>query len=151
MIQAWLVVAPNSKLYTVSTVLFNKDVGANVTVKNCMSHFYMFVPTKATVELASGNTGYAQGIGIILCSFTNCSIKYPVVPVYYCPGHPSNTISLGALKFYVGFKKVKPEILEHCEFINPQGCYWKYSYQTQNNLGYLQINICQIKSSNIQE
>ena len=36
-------------------------------------------------------TEQGQVIGIILCIFTNCSIIYPVVAVYYCPGHTSNT------------------------------------------------------------
>ena len=104
-------VAPTSKFYTVSTVLFHKDGGANVSVTNFMSHFSMFVPTKATVKLANGNTGHAQGIGIVLCRFPNCLIIYPVGPVYYCPVHPSNTIPSGALKFYIGFKKVTSEPL----------------------------------------
>ena len=65
-------------------------------------------------------TGHAQGIGIILCRFTNCSIIYPVGPVYYCPGQTSNTISSGALKFYIGFKKVTSETLEHCDFVESQ-------------------------------
>ena len=63
-----------------------------------MSHFSMFLPTKATVKLANGNTGNAQVIGIILCIFPNCYIMYTVVPVYYfqvtlpTPSHqmPSN-------------------------------------------------------------
>ena len=84
-------VAPPSKCYTVYNVLFHKDVGANVAVTNWMSHFSMFVPPKATVKLANGNTGHAQGIGDILCRFPKCLIIYPVVPVYYCPVHPSNT------------------------------------------------------------
>ena len=92
-----------TKVYTISTVLFHKDEGANVAVTNCMSHFSMFVPTKATAKLANRNTGHAQEIGIILCRFTNCSVIYPVGPVYYCPGHTSNTISSGPLKFYIGF------------------------------------------------
>ena len=103
MLQTWLVVAPPSKFYTVSTVLFHKDGGANFAVTNCMSRFSIFVPTKFTVNLANGNTGHVQGIGIIICRFPNCSIIYPVGPVYYCPGHPSNTISSGDLKFYIGF------------------------------------------------
>ena len=48
MLQDLLVVAPPSKFYTVSTVLFHKYGGANVEVTNCMSHFSMFVPTKDT-------------------------------------------------------------------------------------------------------
>ena len=72
MLQAWLVVAPPSKFYTVSTVLFHKYGGANVAITNYMSHFSMFVSTKATVKLANGNTGHDQGIGIILCCFPNC-------------------------------------------------------------------------------
>ena len=137
-------VAPPTKFYTVSTVLFHKDGGANVAVTNCMSHFSMFVPTKATVKLSNGNTGHAQGIGIILCRFPNCSIIYPVGPVYYCPGHPSNTISSGALKFYIGFKKVTFEPLEHCDLVDPQGSSWRLPYQTRNNLDYLQLEIVKI-------
>ena len=92
MLQDLLVVDPPSKFYTASTVLFCKDEGANVTVTNLMSRFYMFVPTKATDKLDNGNKRNAQGIGIILCCFPNCSIIYPVGPVYYLPGHPYNTI-----------------------------------------------------------
>ena len=92
--------------HTVYTVLFHKYVGANVEVKNSMSYFYMFVPTKATVKSANRNTGHAQVIGIVSCHFTNCPFIYPVGTVYYCPGHPSNTISLGDLKFYVGFQRL---------------------------------------------
>ena len=121
-------VAPPTKVYTVSTVLFYKDEGVNVAVTNCMSHFSMFVPTKATVKLANGNTGHAQGIGVILCRFPNCSIIYPVGPVYYCPGHPSNTISSGTLKFHIGFKNVTSEPLEHCHFVDPQGRSWRSPY-----------------------
>ena len=144
MLQAWLVVAPPSIFYTISTLLFHKYGGANVAVTNCMSHFSMFVPTNATVKLANGNMGHAQGIGIILCCFTNCSIIHPVGTVYYCPGHPSNTISSGALKFYIGFKKVTYEPLEHCDFVDPQGRSWRSPYQTRNNLDYLQLKIFRI-------
>ena len=103
MLQVWLVVALTSKFYTLSTVLFHKDGGAKFSVTNYMSHFSMFVPTKSTVKLENENTGHAQGIGIILCRFTNCLIIYTVGIVYYCPGHPSNTLSLGALKFFICF------------------------------------------------
>ena len=90
-------------------MLFNKDGGENFGVKNCMSHFHMIVPTKANVKLANIKMVYAQGIGIILCYFYNYPIIYPVGTVYYCPGQPYNTVSLFALKFYVGFQKVKYE------------------------------------------
>ena len=83
----------------------------------------MFVPTKGTVKLANGNMVHDQGIGIILCHFPKCSIIYTFVPVYYFPGHPSNTILSGALKFYVGFQKVTYEPLEHCDSVEPKGSY----------------------------
>ena len=102
-------VIPPSKFYTASNVLFHKYEGDNAVVKNCMSHFSMFFPTKVTVKLANGNTGHTQGVGIILCRFPNCSIIYQERTVYYCPGHPSNTISSDALKFYASFKKVTYE------------------------------------------
>ena len=90
-----------------------------------MSRFSIFFPTKATVKLANGNTVHAQGIGIILCRFTNYLIIYPVGPVYYCPGHPFNTISSCALKLYTGFKNITSEPLEIFDFVDPQGCYWR--------------------------
>ena len=68
----WLVLAPPSKFYKVSPVLFHKDGGANVAVTSFMSHFSLFVPTKAAVKLANGNMGHAQLIGIILCRFSKC-------------------------------------------------------------------------------
>ena len=104
-------VAPSSILYKVSIVLFHKYVRDIVAVTNCMSHFSMFVPTKSDVKLANGNKGHAQVIGIILCHFTNLPIIYPVVTVYYCPDHPSNTISSGDLKFHLGFQNITSEIL----------------------------------------
>ena len=79
----------------------------------------MFVPTKATVKLVNGNTWHNQWIGIILCWFTHCSIIYPVVPIYYFPGHSPNTISSVALNLYVGSQKVASEILDHCDFCWP--------------------------------
>ena len=103
MLQDSLVVAPPSNFYTVSAVLFHKDGGANFAVTNCMSHFSMSVPTKDTLKLANGNTGHAQGIGIVLCCFHNCSIIYPVETFYYCRVQPSKNISSGALKFYISF------------------------------------------------
>ena len=133
--------SPPSKNYTVSTVLFHKYGGFNVEVTNCISKFSMFIPTNATVKLANGNTGHYQGIGIVLCRFTNCFIVYTVGPVYYFPCHPSNTISSGDLKLYVGFQKVESEPLEHCKFFYPRGFYWRSPYQTQNNLDFLQIEI----------
>ena len=104
-----------------------------------MSQFSVFVPINSTVKLANGNTGHAQGIEIILCRFPKCLIIYSVGPVYYCPGHPFNTISSGDLKFYIGFKKVTSETLEHCDFVEPKGCYWRSLYQTRNNPEYLQL------------
>ena len=122
-------------------MLLHKDGGANVAVKNCMSHFYMFVPTKSTVKLAIGNKRHDQGIEIILCNFPNCPIIYPVVSIYYCPDHPSNNISPVALKNFIGFQKVTSDPIEHCDFVDPQGCSWISPYQNQNNLDYLQIEI----------
>ena len=118
-------VAPSSNFYIVSTVLFHKYGGANVSVKNGMSQFSINLPTKETVKLANGNRVHAQGIGILLCRFTNYPIIYEAGTVYYCPGYPSNTISSGALKFYISFQKVTSEPLEHCEFF----CrYWRSPY-----------------------
>ena len=92
MLQTRLVVNPSSKVYTISTMLFHKYGGENVGVTNSLSHFSLFVPTRSNMKLDYDNKGNSQGNGIVLCQFPNCTIIYPVVPVYYCPGHPSNTI-----------------------------------------------------------
>ena len=60
-------------------------------------------------------------------------------PVYYFPGHPLNNISSGTLKLYVGCQKVTSEPIDHCDFVDPQGRYWRSPYHNQNNLDYLQI------------
>ena len=62
------------KTYTVSTVLFYEYGGANFAVTNCMSHFSMFVQTKATVKLANVNTGHAQVIGIFFVIFVTVTL-----------------------------------------------------------------------------
>ena len=61
--------------------------------------------------------------------------------VYYFPAHPYNTISLGALTVYVGSKKVTSELIEHCDFVDPQGFSWISPYHTQKNVDHLQIEI----------
>ena len=152
MIQAWLVVAPTSIFYTVYSVLFHGYGGSNVSVTNCMSHFSWFVSTKAIVELDHGNTGNSQVIGIILCRFPNCSIIYPVVSVYYCPGYPYNTISSGVPKFYVVFQYFTSEPLDNCDFVDPEGSSFRSLHKTQNNLYYIQIEVFKVtpqKDSNI--
>ena len=133
-------VSPSSKFYTVSTVFFHKDGRENVAFTNCISHFYIFVPTKATTKLANVNMVNDQEIEIILCCFTNCSIIYPLGPVYYFQGYPSNTISSSALKFYIGLKKVTYKLLEHCDFVDLQGLSWRSIYtdvQCRNTNKYL--------------
>ena len=139
-----MVVAPPSKFYIVSTILFHKDRGENVAVTNFMSHFSMSVPTKATVKLYNGNMGHSQGIRVIFCCFPSCPIIYPVRPVYYCPVCHSSTISSVSLKNYSGFKKFTSEPLEHYDFVDPQGRSWRSPYQTRNNLDYLQLEIVKI-------
>ena len=116
MLQALLMVAPSSIFYAFSIVLFHKYEGYNISVTNCMSHFYMFVLTKANVKLDHGNMGHTQAIGVFLYFLPNCPVIYPLVPVYYFLGQPYITISPGALKFYVGFQRFTTEPLEHCNF-----------------------------------
>ena len=140
MLQDWLGVSPSSKFYTIPTVLFHKDEGSKDAVKNCMSHFSMFVPTQATVKLFNVYMGHAKRIAIILCSIPNPPIIYPMVPIYYFPGHPCNTISSGAIKFYVGFQNFRSELIEHCDFVYPHVCSWISPYQTQK-LDFLQKEI----------
>ena len=90
----------------------------------------MIVSTKSTVKLANEKTGHVQVIGISLFRFPSFPIKYPVGQVYYFQGYHSNTISLGALKYYVGFQKATSEPLEHCDFVDPTGRSWISTYQT---------------------
>ena len=144
MLQAWLEVAPSLKNIQYQLCCFLNTEDNKIGVKNYMSHISVFFPNKATVKLDNVNTVHSQGIVIILCHFPNWPIIYPVIPVYYCICHPSNKISLCALKFYVGFQKVTSEPVEHCDFVDPQGSSWISPYRNQNNLDYLQVDF-QIK------
>ena len=127
MLESGLVVNNSSKCYTSSTVFFHKDEGYNVVVTN-LSHIFLCLSHPNPKEL-----------GLFYVIFQNFPIIYPVVPVYYLPGHPSNTISQGDLKMLIGFQKVTSETLEHCDFVVPQVRSWRSLYQTQNNLDYIQI------------
>ena len=98
------------------------------------------------MKLANGNTGHAQVILIILCLFINCYIIYSARPAYYLPGHHSNTISLGDLKFYVGFQKFTSETIGKFDFIDSLGRYWRSPYQTQHNLDYLHIEMVKVNA-----
>ena len=124
--------------------MFHKDGGANFSVKNCMSHFSVFVPAKATVKMANGNKEHVQRSGIVSCRVPKCSIIYPVLSVYYFPGRSSITISSGSLKFYVVFQNFTSESLEHCGFVDPHGHSWRSPYQTQINIDYIQIEIVKV-------
>ena len=88
----------------IRTYIYRMFLMPNTVRKDMSPYDYM---TKFTCV----NMGHAQVIGIVLCWFPNCSIIYLVWPVYYCPGHPSNTISSGDLKFYVGFQKLLLNLL----------------------------------------
>ena len=129
-----------SKFYTVSTVLFHKYGVVNAAVINCMSQFSISPPTMETRDIS-------QGIGIILCRFPNWSIIDRAGPVYYCIGHPFNTISSSSLKFYIGFQKVTSEPIEHFVFFYPQGHSWRSPNQNQNNLDNIQMEFCQSQPS----
>ena len=138
MIQVLIVVALSSNFYTLSTVLFHKYGGANVGVTNCMSHFSIFVPTKANFKLSNGNTVHAQVIGVISCHFLNYPVINPVVLVYYYyPGYRSNTISFVAKTFYVGLLKVASEPILYCGCVDTQGRTLRSPYHTWKILFYL--------------
>ena len=125
-------------------MFFCQDRRSNVAFKNWISWFSMFVPTKDTMKIANGNIVQSKGIGMIYWHFTNCSIIYPVGPVYYCPRHSPNTISPVALNVYVGSQKVASEPLEYCDFFDLHGCSWVSHEHTHNNLYYLQIYLVKV-------
>ena len=89
-------------------------------------------PNQGHCEICYWKQGTFPSNWYVLRCFTNCSIIYPVGPVYYFLGHPYKTISSGALKFYVVFKNMTSEPLDHCEFVDPQGNHFISPYQTQN-------------------
>ena len=85
----------------------------NILVSQIVCHTFLCSSQPRPMWLANGNMGHAQVIGIILCSFPNCPIIYPVGTVYYfqitlpTPFHrvPSNVMLV--------FKKFTSEPLEH--------------------------------------
>ena len=74
-IDQWLLLP---KYFIHYLLFFHKYGGTDFGFTNFMSHFLMFVPTKANVKFSSRNMGHDQEIGIILCSFLNFPIIYPV-------------------------------------------------------------------------
>ena len=101
-------------------MLFHKDEGDHVGFTELMSCLSVLLPTKANLKLDHGNTRHSQVIRIILYYFHKFPVIYTLGPVYYFPGHTSNSVLLDALKCYVGFQKVASENLEHCDLVYPQ-------------------------------
>ena len=93
MIQAWILVAPFSKIYTVSTVLFHKYGGANVRVKNWMSHFSMFVPTKVNVKLVMKKRNTPKKLGLSYVSPLTYPLYLQQDQFITVQVHPYNSIS----------------------------------------------------------
>ena len=124
-------------------MFFNKYGGLNIVITNWFLNFSILVPTRANINFYDGNTGHAQVIGIILCKFPNCSNIYTLGPVYYCTDHPSNTISLDALKFHFGFKRFD---LNHLNTVN----LWtlKASLGGQNMRQKIIFTICRFRLLN---
>ena len=111
MLQAWLVVAPSSRFYTFSIVLFHKYTGENVAVTNCMSHFLMFVPTKSDVKLSNGNMEPAQEIGIIYFNLRTVTLYtqwYQFIIVQVTLPIPSHWVTSN---FILVFKRLHLNIL----------------------------------------
>ena len=123
-IQAWMLVASSSKFYTVSTVLFHKYVGANVAVKNCMSHFLHLSQPRSPWNWLMETRYMPKELVIFFVAFLT-------VPLYIQWNHfiifhvnlptPSHQVPSN---FMLDFKKVTSEPLEHCNFIDPQGRSW---------------------------
>ena len=88
-----MAVSSSSKLHTVSTVLFRAYLVAIVEVTNFLFRFSMIFLTKANTKLDNVKIVNSQVIGIISFHFTKFPIIYPVEPIYYCTGNPSNIIS----------------------------------------------------------
>ena len=78
--ECWLLLIRNFIQFKLS--FFHKHGGEYFGVTNCLWHLSMFFPTRSNVKSTDGNTGHTQGIGIILCWFTNCTIIYTVGPFY---------------------------------------------------------------------
>ena len=150
MLPSWLVLNHSSKCIHYLLCFF-----INTEDKNLLSqitcHIFLYIwPTKATVELANGNTVYSQLVGVALCHLTKYSIIYLVVQVYCFPSRPSNTTSLLLSIFMLVFKRLHLNLLNIVIFY-PRGHSWRSTYHTKKNVYYLWIEICQVQPSEKQE
>ena len=87
----WLVFSPYSKFYTVLTICFHKYGRKNVKATNYLSHWSTIVLVRENMKLFGANKIRTKYIGNILCQFPYFLFIYPMGPIYYCQGRPSNT------------------------------------------------------------
>ena len=106
MLQDWILLDHHSSFYTVSTMFLHKYGGSNVRVKTCMLYFLCSSQSKTMWKWPMKTQDITKELVLFYICFSTCPIIYPVGPVYYCLGYPSNTISLSSLKCYVGFQNV---------------------------------------------
>ena len=99
-------------MYTVSNVLFHKHIGVNVAVTNCMSYFYMFVPTKDTMKLAIETWETTKEFGLFYVAFLTVPLfiqRYQFIIVKVNLPTPSNHVPSD---FMLDFKRLRLNILE---------------------------------------
>ena len=133
MLQAWLVATPSSTFYTVYVMLFHKYRGANFSVKNCMPHFSMFVPTKATVKFLMETQDMPKEMRLFYVILLTVSLYiwwYQFIIVQVTLPTPSHQVPSNFMRV---FKRLHLNLLNIVNFVDPQGRSWRSPYQTQKN------------------
>ena len=74
------------------------------------------------MKLSNGNTGHAHVIGVILCNFITFQLYIRCDQFIIVQATLPTPYHQFPLNFILVFKKVASEPLDHCGFVDPQGC-----------------------------
>lgn len=123
-----------------NTYEFQVDSGANIWAITDKLLLLYFLPSENNnLCNVNGETFCSSGWGAMLIGFT--TKVFLCYPVYVCPSNPKNTMSLGALKVYLNFRKAKLDTLAKVKLVNYDNNKYVLPTIVRNNLDFVRLSI----------
>ena len=94
-------------------------------------------PVPCNVQILNVRKAPAKVFGLVIIKIPNTNMIIPLLPSYYMPHKPKNTISQNSLKHYNEFVNVRTESLRWVKMTTDTGL--KFKVETSANKRYQQL------------
>jgi hypothetical protein len=127
---------------------FQLDTGANVHAVTSPHLLAFFIKKTTRVRNINGESFESPGWGASIININNS--YYLISPIYLCPNNPHNTLSLGALKLFSGFKRTIIETHTQIEIHDNNNKIHNLPVTTSNGLDFVKLQIASFNPMVIQ-